>query len=162
MECQQGWLFINDRKGPAHLKILLHYWDKQRAYWGKCPSSYIVKKCPDTLINSLATLVLVWLGIEKSSHLMQTFASQFSSTLMAFVETMDLKNTILFLPSILKPTCLQYGFYLWFHAVYDNIREVKMRRTRRWKKAWDLMKIFKMKKSLFYSRNKNQHQSFLM
>jgi hypothetical protein len=33
-------------KGPAYLKILLHYWGKQRAYWGKCPSSYIVKKCP--------------------------------------------------------------------------------------------------------------------
>jgi hypothetical protein len=25
---------------------LLRYWGKQRAYWGKCPSSYIVKKCP--------------------------------------------------------------------------------------------------------------------
>ena len=25
---------------------MLHYWGKQRAYWGKCPSSYIVKKCP--------------------------------------------------------------------------------------------------------------------
>jgi hypothetical protein len=29
---QQGWLFTNARKGPAHLKILLHYWGKQRAY----------------------------------------------------------------------------------------------------------------------------------
>jgi hypothetical protein len=35
-----------DQKGPAHLKILLHYWGKQRAYWRKCPSSYIVKKYP--------------------------------------------------------------------------------------------------------------------
>jgi hypothetical protein len=25
---------------------LLHHWGKQRAYWGKCHSSYIVKKCP--------------------------------------------------------------------------------------------------------------------
>ena len=24
-----------------------HYWGKQRTYWGICPSSYIVKKCPD-------------------------------------------------------------------------------------------------------------------
>jgi hypothetical protein len=31
----------------AHLKIMLHYWGKQRTYWGICPSSYIVKKCPD-------------------------------------------------------------------------------------------------------------------
>jgi hypothetical protein len=44
---QQGLLFTNDQKGPVHLRILLHYWDKQRAYWGKCPSSYIVKKCPE-------------------------------------------------------------------------------------------------------------------
>jgi hypothetical protein len=36
----------NAKKGPVHLKIMLHYWGKQRAYWGKCPSSYIVKKCP--------------------------------------------------------------------------------------------------------------------
>jgi hypothetical protein len=35
-------VFTNDQKGPAHLKILLHYWGKQRVYWGKCPSSYIV------------------------------------------------------------------------------------------------------------------------
>jgi hypothetical protein len=27
-------------------KTLLHYWGKKRAYWGKCPSSYIVKKMP--------------------------------------------------------------------------------------------------------------------
>jgi hypothetical protein len=33
-------------KRPVHLKIMLHYWGKQRAYWGKCPRSYIVKKCP--------------------------------------------------------------------------------------------------------------------
>jgi hypothetical protein len=33
-------------KGPVHLKIMLHYWGKQRAYWGKCASSHIVKKCP--------------------------------------------------------------------------------------------------------------------
>jgi hypothetical protein len=59
MECQEceriskssffnkdEFLLANDQKGPAHLKILLHYWGKQRAYWGKCPSSYIVKKCP--------------------------------------------------------------------------------------------------------------------
>jgi hypothetical protein len=38
-------LVPNDQKGPVHLKIMLHYWGKQRAYWGKCPSSYIVKKC---------------------------------------------------------------------------------------------------------------------
>jgi hypothetical protein len=31
----------------VHLRILLHYWGKQRASWGKCPSSYIVKKCPE-------------------------------------------------------------------------------------------------------------------
>jgi hypothetical protein len=36
--------FINDQKGPAHLKILVHYWGKQKAYWGKCPSSYILLK----------------------------------------------------------------------------------------------------------------------
>ena len=34
------------KQGPVHLRILLHYWGKQRAYWGKCPSSYIVKKIP--------------------------------------------------------------------------------------------------------------------
>jgi hypothetical protein len=34
------------KKGPVHLKIMIHYWGKQRAYWGKCPSCYIVKKCP--------------------------------------------------------------------------------------------------------------------
>jgi hypothetical protein len=28
---------------------LLHYCGKQRAYWGKCPSSYIVKKCPGSV-----------------------------------------------------------------------------------------------------------------
>jgi hypothetical protein len=28
---------------------MLHYWGKQRAYWGKCPSRYIVKKCPEAL-----------------------------------------------------------------------------------------------------------------
>jgi hypothetical protein len=38
--------YYNDQKGPVHLKIMLHYWGKQRAYWGKCPSSYTVKKCP--------------------------------------------------------------------------------------------------------------------
>jgi hypothetical protein len=40
---QQGWLFTNDQKGQVHLRILLHHWGKQRAYWGKRPSSYIVK-----------------------------------------------------------------------------------------------------------------------
>ena len=40
--------FANDQKASVHLRILLHYWGKQRAYWGKCPSSYIVKKCPDS------------------------------------------------------------------------------------------------------------------
>jgi hypothetical protein len=25
---------------------MLHYWGKQRTYWDKCHSSYIVKKCP--------------------------------------------------------------------------------------------------------------------
>jgi hypothetical protein len=42
-------LNFTDQKGPIHLKIVLHYWGKQRACWGKCPSSYIytvVKKCP--------------------------------------------------------------------------------------------------------------------
>jgi hypothetical protein len=42
-------IFTNYQKGPSHLKIRLHYWGKQRAYWGKCPSSYIVKKCPDII-----------------------------------------------------------------------------------------------------------------
>jgi hypothetical protein len=37
--------FTNDQKGPVHLRILQTK-GKQRAYWGKCPSSYIVKKCP--------------------------------------------------------------------------------------------------------------------
>jgi hypothetical protein len=40
-------IFTNDQKGPVHLRILLHYWGKQRASWGKCPSGYIVKKCPE-------------------------------------------------------------------------------------------------------------------
>jgi hypothetical protein len=40
-------LIIKRAQWPVHLRILLHYWGKQRAYWGKCPSSYIVKKCPD-------------------------------------------------------------------------------------------------------------------
>jgi hypothetical protein len=39
-------LLLMIKKGPVHLKIMLHYWGKQRAYRGKCPSSYIVKKCP--------------------------------------------------------------------------------------------------------------------
>jgi hypothetical protein len=40
-------LLMIKRARPVHLKIMLHYWGKQRAYsWGKCPSSYIVKKCP--------------------------------------------------------------------------------------------------------------------
>jgi hypothetical protein len=29
------------QKRPVYLKIVLHYWEKQRAYWDKCPSSYI-------------------------------------------------------------------------------------------------------------------------
>jgi hypothetical protein len=37
------FLLMIKARGPGHLKILLHYWGKQRAYWGKCPSSYIVK-----------------------------------------------------------------------------------------------------------------------
>jgi hypothetical protein len=44
-------LLTNDQKGPAHLKILFHCWGKQWAYWGKCPSSYIVKKCPGIFIK---------------------------------------------------------------------------------------------------------------
>jgi hypothetical protein len=39
-------LLMIKRAHAVHLKIMLHYWGKQRAYWGKCPSSYIVKKCP--------------------------------------------------------------------------------------------------------------------
>jgi hypothetical protein len=35
---QQGWCFTNDQKGTAHLKILLHYCGKQRAYsWVDAP-----------------------------------------------------------------------------------------------------------------------------
>jgi hypothetical protein len=39
----------NAKKGPVHLKIML----RQRAYWGKCPSSYIVKKCPAMRTSSM-------------------------------------------------------------------------------------------------------------
>jgi hypothetical protein len=39
--------YYNDQKGPAHLKIMLHYWGKQTAYWGKCPNSYMVKNARD-------------------------------------------------------------------------------------------------------------------
>jgi hypothetical protein len=45
-EKDSAFSFSNAKNGPVHLKIMLHYWGKQRAYWGKCPSSYIVKKCP--------------------------------------------------------------------------------------------------------------------
>jgi hypothetical protein len=41
----------NAKKGPVHLKIMLHYWGKQRAYWGKCPSSYIVKNALPTWLT---------------------------------------------------------------------------------------------------------------
>jgi hypothetical protein len=59
---QQGWIFTNDQKGPVHLRILLHYWGKQRAYWGKCPSSYIVKKCPAVALTTTQTYQMyVWL-----------------------------------------------------------------------------------------------------
>jgi hypothetical protein len=50
---QQGLLFTNDQKGPVHLRILLHYWGKQRAYWDKCPSSYIVKGVLRIMISLL-------------------------------------------------------------------------------------------------------------
>jgi hypothetical protein len=43
---QQGLLFTNDQKGPVHLIIMLHYWANKGPTGGKCPSSYIVKKCP--------------------------------------------------------------------------------------------------------------------
>jgi hypothetical protein len=39
-------LLMIKRPHPVHLKIMLHYWGEQRAHWGKCPSSCIVKKCP--------------------------------------------------------------------------------------------------------------------
>ena len=51
---QQGLLFTNDQKGPVHLRILLHYilGQTKGLYWGKCPSSYIVKKCPALLCTN--------------------------------------------------------------------------------------------------------------
>ena len=67
---QQGCLFTNDQKDPAHLKIMLHYWGKQRAYWGKCPSSYIVKKCPGSKRRSSPC---IFSGIVGSVSIRSTF-----------------------------------------------------------------------------------------
>jgi hypothetical protein len=43
-------LLIIRSKRPSSSENFLHYWGKQRAYWGKWSSSYIVKKCPDNAV----------------------------------------------------------------------------------------------------------------
>jgi hypothetical protein len=68
----RGYEKAGSQKGPAHLKIVLHYWGKQKAYWGICPSSYIVKNALKIILNRLGERLMISSGKKEGKFLRLT------------------------------------------------------------------------------------------